>query len=76
MKGDFYQTKADLYAFGELIDKQVSEASNFKQILDNLKEWIPQMKDKTTVSRPIDGDREDIEKQMQDLKVRTLNLSF
>ena len=34
------------------------------------------MKDKTAVSRPIDGDREDIEKQMQDLKVRILCLSL
>ena len=72
VKEDFYQTKTDLYKFGELVDKQVAEASTFKLILDDLKEWIPKIKAKTAKSRPINGDREDIERQKKDLEVRNL----
>lgn len=43
VKEDFYRTRADLHAFSELVDKQVSEANNFRLILDDLKEWIPKM---------------------------------
>merc|ERR1711993_140099 len=64
VKEDFYRTRADLHAFSELVDKQVSEANNFRLILDDLKEWIPKMKEKTAVTKSIDGDREEIERQI------------
>lgn len=70
VREDFYKTKADLHAFSELAKKQLSEANNFRQILDDLKTWIPKVMERSRDVKPIDGDKDDIEKKLQDLRVR------
>ena len=69
MRGDFNRTKIELHAFSEVVVKEVSEADKFREILIHLKGWIPTVKEKTLATKPIDGDRDVIGIQIQNLEV-------
>ena len=69
VKSDFYKTRSDLYAFYDIAVKEVSEADNFRKIVIELLQWIPIIKEKAQVVKPLDGGWETLNENMSDLEV-------
>eukprot|EP00794_Sanderia_malayensis_P004727 gene4727-5350_t len=68
VKDDFNQTKSDLDKYEDTVMLQILEAEKFKQIIDNLKEWIPVVEEKSVASQPVNCDQEEIERQEKEIK--------
>ncbi len=48
---------------------ELLEVDKFRQIIDNLKEWIPAVESKSVASEPVSYDPEEIERQWNQVKV-------
>ncbi len=69
VKVDFEQTRNDLDTYENTVTLQMLEVEKFKQIINNLKEWVPAFEKKSVASEPVLYDPIEIERQAKEAEV-------